>query len=165
MYVVKLCKGAGDGIKTACLATAVGLINGEIGDRPSCLCPVIREFIITTNDLLPDYLREKYYGELPWELVGTNTDDKEIQSKRLIVFLDWSKKLLKYNAQHIGRVCMDNYHNYILCRLESMYYLGFFNEETFAQECVKCIREMIAVSPPAPKSGLMSRKKLSEMLA
>lgn len=91
MKTIKLCKGAGNGVDSACLATAVAMIAGksEEKDHPSCLCPVIAAFIRPTNDAMPDEIRANLYGDLPWHLVGTKAD-LETEVKRSLVAADYA---------------------------------------------------------------------------
>jgi len=88
MNRIKLCRGKGNGVDTACLATAVSMIvgKGEQQDYPDCLCPVMAEFIRVTNDIMSDEDREKYYGDLPWAIVGTrSTAEVEFQRASMVV--------------------------------------------------------------------------------
>lgn len=63
---LKLCRGAGNGVDSACLMTAANMLtgNGARGDEAVCVCPVIRAFIIPTNDCMADDLRQELYGPL-----------------------------------------------------------------------------------------------------
>lgn len=70
---LKLCSGAGNGVDQACLMTATNMLIGQpkLGDRATCVCTLLREFIIPTNDAMPNGMRQKHYGLLPWEIIGT----------------------------------------------------------------------------------------------
>lgn len=91
---LKLCRGKGNGRDTACLATAVAILSGEPWalDDPSCLCPVIRDFIIGTNDAMPDELRHQFYGDLPWLLLGTRTDDYVVVEERTRMLVEFARQ-------------------------------------------------------------------------
>ena len=92
MRVIKLCSGKGNGIDTACLMTASNMLigRGEDGDENSCVCPVLREFIIQTNDVMPDDLRAELYGPLVFEILGTRNDDVEVLRQRALAMADWA---------------------------------------------------------------------------
>ena len=92
LRAIRLCKGKGDGKTSACLATATAMIAGELepGDEPECLCPAIRAFVIQTNDAMPDDVRSELYGDLPWVLIGTRTDDKDVMQKRAYLAADYA---------------------------------------------------------------------------
>lgn len=91
---LRLCYGAGDGKTEACLMTATNMLIGqpEQEDKAVCVCPTLRGFIITTNDGMPGELRQLLYGDLPWEIIGTRTDDKEAMADRLAVFQRLAEK-------------------------------------------------------------------------
>jgi len=84
LRTIKLCRGAGNGVSTACLATAVAMVAGEEnpGDEPECMCPVIAAFVRRTNDAMPDDVRAEMYGDLPWMLVGTRTSNELVMQRR-----------------------------------------------------------------------------------
>lgn len=89
--VIKLCKGPGNGVDTACLVTASNMLMGKggLGDAITCQCPIIAGFIIPTNDYMPDDLRARLYGPLVYEIIGTRTDDLVIEKKRFEALFDW----------------------------------------------------------------------------
>ena len=92
MRVIKLCSGSGNGIDQACLMTASNMLigRGEDGDQNSCVCPLLRSFIIATNDVMPGDVRQELYGPLVWEILGTRNNDIEIMQKRAFAFADWA---------------------------------------------------------------------------
>ncbi len=53
-------------------------------DKPECTCPVIREFVIATNDMLDDEQRQKLLPVLP-ELVDTVVDLKMMQERKRMI--------------------------------------------------------------------------------
>ena len=91
---ITLTHGAGDGKNTACLMTASNMLMGmgHLGDKNSCVCPIIRAFILPTNDAMPIPTLRSVYGNplLAWEILGTATDDNEVITKRSYAFADWS---------------------------------------------------------------------------
>ena len=92
MRVINLTHGAGNGVDEACLMTATNMLlgRGELGDKEGdCICPVIRAFIIPTNDAMPKHLLGEIYGPLVWEIPGTKTDDVEVIRQRAYAFADW----------------------------------------------------------------------------
>ena len=92
MRVINLTHGAGNGVDEACLMTATNILlgRGELGDKEGdCICPVIRAFIIPTNDAMPKHLLGEIYGPLVWEIPGTKTDDVEVIRQRAYAFADW----------------------------------------------------------------------------
>ena len=95
---LRLCHGAGNGVDTACLMTATNMLIGcgNKGDEAVCVCPVLRAFIITTNDCMPDALRQELYGPLPWLLIGTKTDDIGVMVRRAEILSDAAQELAEY---------------------------------------------------------------------
>ena len=98
---LRLCHGAGNGVDTACLMTATNMLIGcgNKGDEAVCVCPVLRAFIITTNDCMPDALRQELYGPLPWLLIGTKTDDIGVMVRRAEILSDAAQELAEYAAE------------------------------------------------------------------
>jgi len=96
MRVIKLCSGEGNGIDAACLMTASNMLigRGEDGDKNWCVCPLLREFIIQTNDAMPDDLRAELYGPLVFEILGTRNDDHDVILQRAFAFADWSVRVV-----------------------------------------------------------------------
>ncbi len=94
MRTIKLCFGAGNGVDTACLMTAVSIVTGaeSPNDSPSCVCPILRAFIVKCNDNMPDALRSELFTPLIWELPGTQTT-AENQILRAKVFVHGSQIL------------------------------------------------------------------------
>lgn len=90
--IIHLTHGAGNGVDTACLMTASNMLcgRGADGDYNSCVCLVIRSFIITTNDAMPEALLGELYGPLAWEILGTRTDDPSVERQRAYRFSDWA---------------------------------------------------------------------------
>ena len=90
MRIIKLTHGTGNGIDKACLMTASNMLigKGQDGDNNSCVCPVIRSFIIKTNDKMPENLLGEIYGPLIWEILGTKTADIEVMQQRAYLFAD-----------------------------------------------------------------------------
>ena len=95
---LRLCHGAGNGVDTACLMTATNMLIGcgNKGDEAVCVCPVLRAFIITTNDCMPDALRQELYGPLPWLLIGTKTYDIGVMVRRAEILSDAAQELAEY---------------------------------------------------------------------
>ena len=91
MRVLNLCHGKGNGVDTACLMTASNMLigKGEDGDFNSCVCPILRTFIIKTNDRMPLRFLGELYGPLVWEIVGTRNDDMEVRKARAFKLADW----------------------------------------------------------------------------
>lgn len=96
MRVINLCHGAGNGADRACLMTASNILIGkeECGDEAICVCPVIRAFIIPTNDAIPEELLGELYGPLAWEIVGTRVNDPTIELQRAFAFADWAVRVV-----------------------------------------------------------------------
>jgi len=92
MRVINLTHGEGNGIDKACLMTASNMLIGkpEDLDNNSCVCPLLREFIIITNDGMPLELLRELYTPLIWEILGTRNDDPVILKKRAYCFADWA---------------------------------------------------------------------------
>jgi hypothetical protein len=63
-------------------------------DKTSCVCPVIRAFIILTNDAMPEDLLQEQYGDLPWVILGSRTDDLEVELKRAYHFADVAARVI-----------------------------------------------------------------------
>lgn len=101
MRTIKLCRGAGNGIDSACLMTAVSIVSGAKipDDKPSCVCPTLRAFIIKCNDSMPDNLRSELFTPLIWELPGTVTT-LENQILRARVFAHGAQILATYAATY-----------------------------------------------------------------
>ena len=91
MRVINLTHGKGNGIDKACLMTASNMLIGkpEDLDNNSCVCPLLRKFIIITNDNMPLKLLRELYTPLIWEILGTRNDDPVILQKRTYCFADW----------------------------------------------------------------------------
>jgi len=89
---IHLTHGPGNGIDSACLMTASNMLvgRGQDGDNNSCVCPVIRRFIVMTNDAIPEDLLGELYGPLAWEILGTATGDPAIEQQRAYRFADWA---------------------------------------------------------------------------
>lgn len=101
---VYLSRGAGNGIDIACLMTASNMLigRGEEGDGCTCQCPIIREFIVRTNDLIPDKPRNLIYGPLVYEILGTRTDSRDVESRRAIALTDWAvRKIAPFGIRKI----------------------------------------------------------------
>ena len=98
---LRLCNGAGNGVDTACLMTATNMLigRGDKGDEAVCVCPVLRAFIITTNDCMPDDLRQELYGPLPWLLIGTKTSDVSVMVRRAEILSEAAQELAKSAAK------------------------------------------------------------------
>ena len=92
MRVIHLTHGAGNGVDKACLMTASNMLigRGEDGDQNSCVCPLLREFIIPTNDAMPEEMLGELYGPLAWEILGTKTEDTDVLVQRALAFADWA---------------------------------------------------------------------------
>lgn len=82
---IRLCRGKGNGVDTACLMTASNMLigRGEDGDRNHCVCLVIRKFILFVNDMMPDDLRDELLAPLAWEILGTLSYDPEVNKARV----------------------------------------------------------------------------------
>lgn len=102
----KLCHGDGNGIDTACLMTASNMLigKGHEGNNNSCVCPIIRQFIIQTNDAMPEDLLQELYGPLAIEIIGTRNDDPVVRQQRGFTFADWSvREVVPLAFDIIGR--------------------------------------------------------------
>tara|TARA_Y100000593_G_scaffold68386_1_gene125674 strand:+ start:2785 stop:3504 length:720 start_codon:yes stop_codon:yes gene_type:complete len=103
--VIKLTKGAGNGINSACLMTASNMLigKGEKGDEVTCQCSLIRTFVITTNDSMPSKLRCKLYSPLIYEIIGTKTTDPDVIQQRAFAFADWAvREIAPLSLRAIG---------------------------------------------------------------
>lgn len=96
MRVIKLTHGAGNGEDTACLLTACSMVLGkpEQRDKPDCVCPVIREFAMRTNDTIPEERLGQLYSPLIWELPGTYSTSFTVRRKRVTYLIDWGVRTL-----------------------------------------------------------------------
>ena len=92
MRVIKLTHGKGNGLNQACLMTASNMLvgRGTDGDENSCVCPLLRSFIVPTNDAMPEELLAELYTPLIWEILGTRTEDREVLQARADAFVDWA---------------------------------------------------------------------------
>jgi hypothetical protein len=92
MQIIKLTHGAGNGVDAACLMTASNMLigRGKDGDDNSCVCEILRNFIIPINDSMPLDLLTEHFGPLTWEILGTRTDDEDVKQQRMYAFADWS---------------------------------------------------------------------------
>jgi pyruvate/2-oxoglutarate dehydrogenase complex dihydrolipoamide acyltransferase (E2) component len=95
MRVVNLTHGSGNGVDKACLMTAANMLIGKPkeGDNCGCVCPVIRAFIITTNDEMPEPLLSELYGPLVWEILGTKSTP-EVELQRAYLSADFAVRTL-----------------------------------------------------------------------
>lgn len=84
MRTIRLTRGKGNGVDSACLVTASNMLCGrpEDLDNNSCVCDIIQAFAIVTNDLMPLDLLPKIYGPLAWEIIGTRTEDESVFTAR-----------------------------------------------------------------------------------
>lgn len=100
MRVINLCHGAGDGVSSACLLTASNMVmgRGEFLDENDCVCQILRDFIVETNDSMPLDILGRIYTPLIWEIIGTKTNNK---------------KILKRRARKLIDMCFDLHHKYI----------------------------------------------------
>ena len=91
MRVLNLCHGTGNGVDSACLMTASNMLigKGEDRDHNSCVCPILRAFIIKTNDNMPLEFLGELYGPLVWEIVGTRNNNMEVRKARAFKLVDW----------------------------------------------------------------------------
>lgn len=82
---MKLVKGKGNGIDTACLLSAASLKAGlKFSDMPECVCPTIRAVSIRLNDhpwWRDDEERTAILGPLVDRIIGTAGSPK-LQAKR-----------------------------------------------------------------------------------
>lgn len=69
--------------------------RGQDGDNNSCVCPLLRTFIIITNDAMPERILGEVYGPLVWEVLGTRTDDPAVLMKRMFVFIERADAILQ----------------------------------------------------------------------
>ena len=105
MRVINLTHGAGNGIDTACLMTASNMLigRGEDGDNNSCVCSLLRLFIVLTNNPMPLPLLRELYGPLAWEILGTRNDDPAVMRARACAFADWSvREIAPLTLESIG---------------------------------------------------------------
>jgi hypothetical protein len=78
-------KNPADGM---CVMEAVSLMAGEgFTDAPSCASPVLRAFLISWNDSLPDDERQELKRYIP-RLIGT-AGSPELEKKRAWMATDW----------------------------------------------------------------------------
>lgn len=95
---LRLCYGAGNGIDKACLMTATNMLRGRPEARDgcdSCTCMLLARFIVGTNDTMRACDRHEVYGPLPWEIMGTYTEDPKILLKRARVLVDGCRGMLQ----------------------------------------------------------------------
>lgn len=99
MRVIRLTHGAGNGVDKACLMTASNMLigRGADGDNNSCVCQVLRGFIVRTNDRMPESLLGELYGPLAWEILGTRNDDRTVMLQRADMLFRWTRDLLNEN--------------------------------------------------------------------
>jgi len=92
MRRINLTHGRGNGVDSACLMTATSMLIGkpEELDECSCVCPIIRAFVIKTNDSMPKQLLGDLYGPLIWEIPGTHTEDTGVIVQRAYKCVDWA---------------------------------------------------------------------------
>lgn len=106
MRVIQLTHGAGNGKDKACLMTASNMLIGRPQDKDKnhCVCPVIQQFIVITNDTMPEPLLGPLYGDLAWEILGTRTTNFEITRRRAFYLSCWVfRKLLPVILRQKGR--------------------------------------------------------------
>ncbi len=78
--VIRLTHGAGNGVDTACLLTAANMLVGKgelkdgYGEGDSCVCWILRPFIVLTNDNMSEDFLGEVYGPLVYEILGTKID-------------------------------------------------------------------------------------------
>src|SRR4051812_30936139 len=87
--------GAGDGKKTGCLMTMSNILVGkpeqlDKTNQSNLVCTVMRSFIISTNDTIPEETLGKVYGPLAEKILGTITSDLKIMQERAIMFAEWA---------------------------------------------------------------------------
>jgi hypothetical protein len=76
----------------ACVVELASMLNDEpFSDRPSSVCPALREFLHSYNDDLPDHLRQELYG-LASEIVGTRSP-APVTAWRARLCIDWARSL------------------------------------------------------------------------
>lgn len=95
---LRLCHGAGNGIDKACLMTATNMLRGRPEARDgcdSCTCMLLARFIVCTNDTMRACDRHEVYGPLPWEIMGTYTEDPKVLLKRARVLVDGCRDMLQ----------------------------------------------------------------------
>jgi hypothetical protein len=76
----------------ACVVELASMLSHEpFSDRPTSVCPALREFLHSYNDGLPDYLRQELYG-LASEIVGTRSP-AQVTAWRARLCVDWGRSL------------------------------------------------------------------------
>ena len=185
MRAIKLCVGSGNGRSSACLATAVSMMNGESpSDRPKCMCPVIAAFVRATNDAMPQEFRDELYSPLIMELIGTRST-LEIEKRRCAMVVGYVKHLRdteKYppSKEHYKPFVHDRALKVSFRRMQEthlepehrashassiIYYIYMLSDSRqLWVECRDLIRKMIALDPPAPVEPAMSLDTLAGML-
>ncbi len=95
---MKMVHGAGDGKKTGCLMTLSNVLVGHSEDldkttQHNQVCTVLRSFIISTNDTIPDTILGEVYAPLAEKILGTITKDPKIMQERAIMFAEWADNI------------------------------------------------------------------------
>ena len=91
MRVIRLTRGSGNGVDEACLMTASNMLIGcgEQGDKNNCVCPLLRAFILPTNDSMPKDTLGELYGPMVFEILGTRSEYRSVMTARMLAFVDW----------------------------------------------------------------------------
>ena len=168
MRVVNLTHGSGNGVDKACLMTAANMLIGKPkeGDNCGCVCPVIRAFIITTNDEMPEPLLSELYGPLVWEILGTKSTP-EVELQRAYLSADFAVRTLV-------PIVLDNYG--AVTEAESLRALPAIVDQQSARAayaanaaavwslCRDHIRAMVAIGDTRPVETVISHDVLCDRL-
>lgn len=183
---LKLCFGAGNGVDRACLMTASNMLvgRGDLGDRSdlggSCVCPLLRDFIIDTNDMMSQEAREKHYGPLAWEIIGTLSDDPIVLSMRKEELTKFAIRMLEICGSGLSTTETARVDVYL--RTDAPYYAarvaayvaldssrgGFnstFSHDEAAAECAAVIRRVAAIGDKRPVELAMTPEQLCAALS
>jgi hypothetical protein len=169
MRTIKLCHGEGNGVDTACLMNAISIITGEnSGDRPDCVCPVIRSFCVVLNDMMSDDARSRLLTPLIWELPGTRVDDDDVMNARVNVFLDC--------ASHYNTACHSSAFHYTgstpayyAARAANAIHMAtqklpLEESEKLLLAAVAAVRAAAAIGDKRPVEVVVSRERLEKQL-
>jgi len=79
----------------ACILEAASYIANEPwSDQPQCVCPTIRNFMVSWNDSLPrDEDRDRLLKPLLTKIVGTRSEVPGVVERRAYMALDWQVRV------------------------------------------------------------------------
>lgn len=94
---MKFVHGMGDGKKTGCLMTMSNALIGRPEDldksKHNLVCLVMRSFIVSTNDTIPEEILGRVYAPLAEQILGTITKDPKVMQERAIMFAEWADNI------------------------------------------------------------------------